>query len=836
MDSIRDFFLRSRSFRLVLLLAAGMLVFGGQVAFAQTGNGLIKIHDEERRVADGEAEKPSVSTPVPVPTLSRAEKFFAAPAPEFGGTFRGPSLIDAEAPVSITGAGEQLIIPDVDRALKQFGYDFFAHPKGTFVPDKMAPAGPDYVVGPGDRLLINTWGSIEGNHEVVVGRNGEIVLPKVGTVSIWGQSFSAAKETIRKQIARYYTNFDLSVSMAGLRTIQVFLVGEVASPGTYSVSSLSTVLTALVEAGGPAKTGSLRNIQLRRGGQLIETVDFYDFLINGDNSHDRTLQAGDTIFVPVVGPLVGVAGDVRRPAVYELQPGETLQTALDLAGGLNSTAFVAKVQIERVDSHTRRFVMDVDLNQSGALAMPVQDQDLVKVPSISLIQGSYVRLTGYVSRPGQYQFTPGMRVADLILPYGNLLPMYYPKMAEILRLDPPEYRPSKLTIDLSLALAGDPDNNLKLQEFDELRIFSRDQMEEIPEVRISGAIQQPGAYRLFEGMTVRDLVLAAGNLGEDAYLADAELTQYFQMGKGTRSERLTLELGKAIQGDPVHNLQLRSGDHLLVRTIPEFNRKYRVKVEGKVLFPGTYTVARGEKLSSVLERAGGFEEGAYLRGAIFTRESVAAVVRERTQRLIQQEEASIIRISSEMAQGAFSQEDVLAAQNLLVSRQQLLDKLKETPVIGRMVVRLTPLEQFRGSEHDIPLMNGDTITIPQTPNSVSVLGEVYNPTTITYNPGRTASFYLSMVGGPNDNANDDEMFIVRADGSVYSQKQGGGSFGWDKTHNRWISGGFESVEMYPGDTILVPQQFRRTDWMKEMKDVTTIIYQIALGAAAVASF
>jgi protein involved in polysaccharide export with SLBB domain len=834
MDSIRDFFLRSRSFRLVLLLAAGMLVFGGQVAFAQTGNGLIKIHDEERRVADGEAEKPSVSTPVP--TLSRAEKFFAAPAPEFGGTFRGPSLIDAEAPASTTGAGEQLIIPDVDRVLKQFGYDFFAHPKGTFVPDKMAPAGPDYVVGPGDRLLINTWGSIEGNHEVVVGRNGEIVLPKVGTVSIWGQSFSAAKETIRKQIARYYTNFDLSVSMAGLRTIQVFLVGEVASPGTYSVSSLSTVLTALVEAGGPAKTGSLRNIQLRRGGQLIETVDFYDFLINGDNSHDRTLQAGDTIFVPVVGPLVGVAGDVRRPAVYELQPGETLQTALDLAGGLNSTAFVAKVQIERVDSHTRRFVMDVDLNQSGALAMPVQDQDLVKVPSISLIQGSYVRLTGYVSRPGQYQFTPGMRVADLILPYGNLLPMYYPKMAEILRLDPPEYRPGKLTIDLSLALAGDPDNNLKLQEFDELRIFSRDQMEEIPEVRISGAIQQPGAYRLFEGMTVRDLVLAAGNLGEDAYLADAELTQYFQMGKGTRSERLTLELGKAIQGDPVHNLQLRSGDHLLVRTIPEFNRKYRVKVVGKVLFPGTYTVARGEKLSSVLERAGGFEEGAYLRGAIFTRESVKEIVRERMQRLIQQEEANIVRVSTEMTQGALSETDVLAARNLLESRKQLLDKLRETPVMGRMVVRLTPLEQFRDSAHDIPLMDGDTITIPETPHSVTVLGEVYNPTTINYNPGRTASFYLSMVGGPNDNANDDEMFIVRADGSVYSQKQGGGTFGWDKAHNRWISGGFESVEMYPGDTILVPQQFRRTDWMREMKDVTTIIYQIALGAAAVASF
>ena len=841
------------------LLFMTLTVCLGQPAPAQTNGERSALSPEQKRMVEEEASgsplqlwdgqqetrtaEDMVVSPVddtevapPAPERSQAERFFSAPAPEVGAGFRGPSTIELEELTDRKATGQQLMVPEVDRELKQFGYDFFRQPAGAFVPDEMAPAGPDYVVGPGDRLVISIWGSIEGTHETVVGRNGEILLPKIGTISVWGQTFAEAKQTIRKHISRYYTNFDMSVTLAELRTIQVFLVGEVAAPGTYSVSSLSTVLTALVEAGGPAKTGSLRGIQLRRGGKLLETIDFYDFLLQGDNSKDRTLQAGDTIFVPVVGPLVGVAGDVRRPAIYELGRGETLQNVLQLAGGLNSTAFVSKVQIERVDNHTRRFVLDVDLNRQGALSLPVRDQDLIKVSAISPIPQNYVRLSGYVARPGQYQLQPGMRVADLILPYDNLLPMYYPKMAEILRLDPPEYRPRKLTIDLGLALAGDPENNIELQEFDEVRLFSRDEMEEIPEVRISGAVQDPGAYRLFEGMTVRDLVVAAGNLGEDAYLEDAELTQYFQVGKGTRTERLTLELGKAMQGDPVHNLQLRSGDHLLIRTIPEFNRKYRVKVEGKVLFPGTYTVAKGERLSSVLERAGGFEDGAYLRGAIFSRQSVAEIVRERRENLIRQEEANIARVSSEMAQGAFDQTDVLAAQNLLENRKELLERFKDSPVLGRMVVKLAPLDRFRGSEYDIQLMDGDTITIPEIPNSVTVLGEVYNPTTITYTAGQTTSFYLSMVGGPNDNANEDEIFIVRADGSVYSKKQGGGMFGWDKIHNRWVAGGFESVELYPGDTILVPQQFRRTDWMRELKDVTTIIYQMALGAAAVASF
>jgi len=513
-----------------------------------------------------------------------------------------------------------------------------------------------------------------------------------------------------------------------------------------------------------------------------------------------------------------------------------LKDALEMAGGVGSTAFLGKVEIERIEAHHKRIVRDLDLSGANALDEKLFDRDLIKVSSISPMTEKYVSLTGYVARPGQYQLTPGMRLADLLVPYNNLLPFYYPKVADILRVDPPQFRPRKITVDLELALSGDPEQNIELHEFDEVRLFSLEQMEETPEVNIVGAILNPGSYRLFDNMTVRDLIVTAGNLRRDAYLAEAELTRFFPMDREVHTERILVDLEKAMQNDPQYNLELKADDHLVVRAIPEFAKKMKVQVEGKVVFPGTYTISRGEKLSSVLERAGGFDDGAYLRGAVFTRESVKESVQSRIEKLVTQEEAKIIQISSEIAQGAMGEQDVSAAKSLLESRKEMLSRLESVPIVGRMVIRLEPLANFRGSEFDIELMDGDIIRIPENPHAVSVLGEVYNPTSLTYQVGESVTYYLDKVGGPSQNANEDEMFIVRADGSVFSRQQSGWGFTWDEYNHRWIAGGFGGTELYPGDTILVPQKFRHLDVMREMKDITTIIYQMALGAAAVASF
>jgi protein involved in polysaccharide export with SLBB domain len=735
---------------------------------------------------------------------------------------------------------EELVGADVDRNLTQFGYGFFAVGAAGFPAEGLAPVGPDYIIGPGDTVRIDLWGSLEGSHELLVNRQGEIVIPRVGNVQLWGKTFAEAKETVRRQIARYYTNFELNVSMGPLRSIQVYLVGEVKAPGTYTVSSLATVLNALAAAGGPAKTGSLRGIQLVRQGRVVTTIDFYDFFLNGDRTSDLRMQSGDTVHVPVAGPLVGVAGEVRRPAIYELKENETLGDLLKLAGGVNPTAFLKKVQVERVEAHRQTIALDLDLSgepkEGGGLAFRLQDRDLVKVGSISPVRASYVKLKGYVAHPGTYQLSEGMRLADLLTPYENLLPDSFLGLAEAVRLRPPAWRPEKITVDLQKALAGDPQQNLALVDFDEVTIFSRAQMEEIPEVQVVGAVQKPGSYRYYEQMTVRDLVTAAGNLRRGAYLGEAELTRLVSAGAETRTERLTLDLGRAMAGETQHNLPLRPDDRLQVRGIPDFAERLQVRIEGEVLFPGTYTLAPGERLSSLLERAGGFSAKAYPRGAIFSRDSLREVQRQRLEKLISEQEQEVFRVSADIARGALSEEERKGAETVLESRRQLLAKLRQAPVTGRMVVHLRPASELRGTSDDIELMDGDTLRVPINPQSVTVLGQVYNPISLTHRPGKTVAWYLDQVGGVTKEANTVGMFVVRADGTVLSHQQGGSGVRWDGDRNRWVFGGFNNTALDPGDTLLVPEQVRRVDVMREVKDLTTILYQMALGAAAVASF
>ncbi len=755
----------------------------------------------------------------PAAETSETEKFFA------------DSLSDVKRPRE-----------KVERAshnLKQFGFDFFKN-AGAFTADSASLVGPDYVLGPGDSLRIDVWGNIEGHYQVTIDRNGEIVLPKVGVVNLWGQSFAQAKESVRNQIAKYFKQFQVNVSLDALRAINVFIVGEVVSPGSYQISSLNTVLTALSVAGGPAKTGSLRNVKVVRGGQDVAHVDFYDFLQTGNNSSDIRLQSGDTILVPVSGPQVGIAGNVRRAGIYEILPGESLGDLLKMAGGVVSTAYLQKVRIERVEDHKYKSVMDVELSggmgdQATAMTIPLQDRDLVEISSIADASG-YVVLNGYVARPGEYQLTQNMRLADVILPYDNLLPEYFPGLAQIIRYSPPEYRPESLSIDLEKALNGDPAHNIKLQEYDEIKLFSREQMEETPQVVVSGAVLNPGTFRLYDNMTVKDLVTLAGNVKRVAYLKEAEITRYLPEADGTRTERHLLNLGQALAGDPEHDLQLFPDDHLIVRSIPDSGEKYYIQIEGEVMFPGSYAISKGERLSSVLERAGGFTDKAYLRGAVFTRETLKAVQRQQIEKLIFEQEQEVYRVSSELAAGAFDQAQAEAAQLNLESRKQLLQKLRQAPVTGRMIIHVTDLDDFRGSAYDIEVLPGDTLRIPEDPKSVTVLGQVYNPTSMAYLPGKPVAYYLSQVGGLKKAAEEDEMFIVRANGTVVSKQQGGMGIKWDSENWRWVVGGFNVTELYPGDTVLVPEEVKSTDWMREMKDISTIIYQMALGAAAVASF
>jgi len=719
--------------------------------------------------------------------------------------------------------------------ISQFGYSFFANSGGGFAPLTDIPVGPDYLIGVGDRLVITAWGSLEGTFELEVNRNGEIVLPKVGTMRVLGIPYGQLSEQLHNHLSSVYKDFKVNVNIGKLHMIKVYLVGEVVSPGDYTITSLSTLINALSAAGGPTTNGTLRAIQIKRNGQLIETVDLYDFFLKGDKSRDIRLQSGDTIYVPVIGPVAGIAGNVRRPAIYELNGEKTLKDLLQLAGGLIPTGYLQRVQVARTLAHDKKTVKDfsIDPRSSGSTLdsladeVAIQDMDMVKIFPISNTLRGYVRLDGYVLRPGDYAVKPGMRIADL-LPLDNRLPEYYAASAQLTRLHEPDKHPEVSFFDVDKALAGDPAHNLELREFDVIRIFSRWEMEEMPRARLSGEVQKPGEYRLFPNMTVRDLLLLGGNPKLSAYLKMAELTRIRKTGEAVTSFSIRINIEEAMKGNPAHNLKLEPFDELSVRKIPnwaEETERY-VTLKGEFVFPGTYAIFKGERLSSVIERAGGFTDKAFLRGAKLTRVSVQELQQKRLDESIARAEQSIASKQAEQASLSASKEELEATKAALEGLRRNLEILKGRKAEGRLVIRIKPPAEIKKTHYDVDLMGGDTLEVPQHPNAVNVMGYVYNPTSMLPMDGETVGHYLNSTGGPTADADESEIYVIRADGTVESRQQ-------HSFFGNFVSGSFLSSRVDDGDTIVVPQRIERTAWLREIKDITTIMSQLAITAGTV---
>ena len=726
--------------------------------------------------------------------------------------------------------------------LAQFGYELFRATVSTFAPVTDVPVGPDYVIGPGDRFTIFVWGRIDLSHQVEVGRDGEISIPKIGVLKVWGLTFSQMRDYIIGQLSRYYKDFQLNLSMDRLRTIRVYVVGEAVNPGSYSLSSLSTVYNALFAAGGPSKRGTLRKIQLLRNGKAIRTVDLYEFLLKGDRSQDERLQSGDTIFIPVIGPVAGIAGNIKRPAIYELKGPMNLGELIELSGGVSPIGYLQRVQIERVVAHEKRIVEDFDLSsfakgeaRDPKLAVKLQDADLVKIFPIYPKTEKIVYLEGHVKRPGGYEIKEGMRVLDLIPSIKDLLPEPYLKYAYVVRLIPPDLRPSTLPVNLEkLYLHNDQGENIPLQELDRLLIFGLKDMREIPQVTASGELNKPAKFPWVENMRVKDLIYQAGNLKRSAYLAEAEITRLVKGGKEVASKLIYVDLNEVLKENPAHNIPLEEDDQLTIRQIPRWYVDKKVSVMGEVKFPGAYTYQKGERLSSVLERAGGFTPDAYLLAAFFTRESVRKVQEKRIQEFIEEQERELIKEGGRLTEGALSKDEAEQRQKAMAQKKELIARLKAATVTGRVIIKLAALEKFKGSEYDLELEDGDTFLIPPTPSSVLVMGRVYNANAILYSKDKPLNYYLSKVGGPAENADEKRIYLVRADGSVISRTQESlFGFRWDPDTSRWASGGFMETPIGPGDTILVPEKFERIYWARELKDWTQILFQIAVAAGVI---
>lgn len=765
----------------------------------------------------------------------------AVPAPA-AAVVRSAVIQSGDSPLSAVekalvdvNAGTEMVKPQQFQSsqLRQFGYSFFRSGSDSYAPQTDIPVGPDYTVGPGDSIILSAWGTLEGTYSLEVNRSGEIQLPRVGPLKVWGASFERLPAMIRSTLAKVFRDFEINVTMGKLRVIKVYVVGEVHNPGDYNVSSLSTVLNALSAAGGPLKGGSLRNITIRRSGTIVDTIDLYDFFLKGDKSRDIRLQSGDTVFVPIIGPTVGVTGSVKRPAIYELKGENNLKDLLELSGGLLPTGYLQRVQISRVTAHDRITVNDFNLDpkrgeigpEALARSIPVRDLDLVKIFPISGTMRDHVRLEGYVLRPGDYAFKPGMRISNL-LPPDNILPEYYREAGEITRLFAPDFHPEKIIFNPVKAIAGDQAHDLALQEFDTVRLFDRWEMEQMPKVRINGEVQKPGEYRYFKNMTVRDLLLMAGNPKLTAYMKSAEISRIRQTGETVTSYPITINLESAFVGDKESNIPLAPFDELTIRKIPNWSDETEryVTLKGEFVFPGTYPIYKGEKLSSLITRAGGFSPKAYLVGAKFTRETVRKLQQQRMDEALERAQETVISKKSASMYAALSKEELDATKASLDALERSISILKTKKAEGRMIISLVSPEKLVGSLSDIELAGGDMLQVPTDPNSVNVVGNVYNPSATLFEPWRDVRYYLDKVGGPNGEGDTGEMYLVKANGTVYSTNQAGSFLFYN---------GFLSSPVSSGDTIVVPQKLEKSAWLRDLKDITTIISQIAISAGTV---
>jgi protein involved in polysaccharide export with SLBB domain len=682
------------------------------------------------------------------------------------------------------------------------------------------PVGPDYVIGPGDELVVDYWGRSSQRLKVTVDREGRILLPEAGSVIVAGRTLGDAEQSIQRLLSRQFRDITVNVTLGKLRTVRVYVVGDVKNPGAYDISSLSTPLTALIAAGGPTDTGSYRIVKHFRNRKLVEEVDLYDLMLKGMTAGEVHMESGDSIQVPTVGPQVTVEGSVRRPAIYELNHEHTLDQALELAGGVPVTGELQNVKVERVEAHARKEMLNVSLPAGGQAAVEeafkrieIKDGDTITVAPILPYTNQAVYLQGHVFRPGKYPYKEGMKVTDIISSFSDLLPEAADR-AEIVRLHPPDYSPVVIGFNLRDLLekhASAP----TLQPFDTIRVFGRYETD-APKVAIYGEVLRPGEYPLSEHLTAAQLVRLAGGFKRSAYRDSADLSSY-EVVNGTRIEleHRKVPIGQALAGEPDTDVLLKPGDVLTISQIGGWSDiGGAINVVGQVLHPGRYGIQSGEKLSSVIKRAGGMRADAYPYGAILERAQVREFsARNRDEMIAKLQEANL---------------SMGRTVSTAVSRQnqQLIDRLKQIQPSGRLVIHITAqIEKWENTPADIEVRPGDSLFIPKRPDFVMVAGQVYSSAAITYTKGKNAGWYLNQAGGPTTAANKKDMFVVRANGTVVGRGSG-----------EWWSGGVTSAVLHPGDTIYVPDKVSGSSLFKNISQSVQILTGVAVAASVIRTF
>ena len=830
------------------------------------------------------------------------------------GTTQTDSSTELSSPYMLPRAGElteeqkqepvaQEVSNEEEEELKPFGYDLFAGQPTTFSPMAKAPVPANYLLGLGDKLLVSLYGKENQEYELEVNRQGQVVVPGLSPINVAGLSYSEAKSFIKQRIEEQNIGVTAHVAFGELGSIQIFVLGDAYTPGSFTVSSLSTITHALFASGGIKEIGSLRNIQLKRAGKLVTTLDLYDLLLRGDTKDDVILQSGDVVFIPSVGKQIVVDGAVNRPAIYEVKAGETFNQLLSMSGGVTNEAYLSKVSVYQYEGGTKQ-ILNLDLNQKRELAKPVDRVAQVLVPNAGERLQDAIQLLGEVTRPGFYQWYKGISLRSLIdsetsfftehsdINYGLLLRRLDGEVQAI------QFSPAKLLMDdkhdqplmpedklfifstntktkqllsfeeltsqdssqdlikervekqieeqffwdlyAGMEKDGNTANNrsnletdlptlfeLENESFSELvekyKIYRWDTSSRhyllwpaykmvldanrignvLPLIEVTGNVRYPGSYPLSAGGTLEHALDAAGGVTD---LASPIIKVSRETVHGVQQFDIHINVAK--------DFMITGKDKISVFTKPEANDFAQVQIRGEVKFPGTYTVKRGELLSSLIQKAGGLTRYAHADGAVFTRESLKL-----------KEKENLLDLADELRKQVAAKRltnNVTDSSNVNYSElQRVLRDLTSAEAVGRMVLDLPALLQG-DIESDVELIRGDVLVIPPRAQTVSVVGEVYLPTSHRFRPEMSINDYLDSSGGVKRLGDEANVFVIQANGSVIRPNKG-----------FWYSS--DSSSLKPGDTIVVPLDANPIDNLTLWSSVTQILYQSGVAIAAIGS-
>ena len=804
--------------------------------------------------------------------------------------------------------------------LKRFGYEMFAGEPTTFAPVTDVPVPSDYMVGPGDVIKVQLYGKESNEYSLTINRDGTVQIPDLGPVSVAGLSFSDLRQELSKRIKQQMIGIESNITMGELRSIRIFIAGDAYKPGSYTVSSLSTITQALFVAGGVNEIGSLRNVQVKRSGKLIGSFDLYDLLLRGDASGDINLRSGDVVFIPSIGGLVSVAGEVQRPAIYELKKNETIADVINMAAGIKQGAYPRNSSIERYNANGLKTIINVDLTSANGNNTLAKAGDYIRVKNASNQYEDAITIVGAVVRPGKYQWKQ-QRISDVLpsiwgdlllsadLDYGLVVreinkhgdietlqfapgeAITSPNSIQNIALQPRDKimifnfsddtqnrfelnslvkkRVSKVEslkgdslLDADLFKAGFEtlDNTVASKYTNEIAgvAFNEQASEEqtlvssevakmlsnlfedrdliklsnvmsrkellypivtkltqqgnsqhgIMIVAIAGKIRHPGVYPLTNSAKVTDLVKAAGGLLEGAYIERAELTRTHTTSTISDIIHKQINLYAAINGNQEDNIELKGRDMVTILTTPEWQERKVIEVKGEVKFPGTYNIRRGETLSDVIARAGGYTEYAYPSAAVFVRESVRM-----------QEQIEIKKLADQLRRDIATRGVSKDGLSVNYSDAQLmLTDLENIKAVGRLVIDLNALK-LGIKEADVQLEDSDVLYVPTIKQTVAVMGEVQHPSTHRFKDGLTLDDYLVMSGGPRERGDEDRVYVIKADGSVMMP-----------TQSIWFN---TDSQITAGDTVIVPLDTEYKDNLTLWSQVTQIIYNTAVAFAAV---